>query len=99
MSVPSQADRPDLFQVMATRCDACLFTPDRLVPGSRAAQIITECRETGTHFICHKGSLIGHNICCREFFDRCPDTQVVQLAKALGRVVEVHPEKDVKIWP
>lgn len=90
MLSPSLPNRPDLFQVKATRCDSCLFTPERLVPGSRAAQIIKDCESKGTHFICHKGSLIGHNICCREFFDR-KDTLVVRLALALGKVVFVEP--------
>jgi hypothetical protein len=86
-------NRPDLFQVMDKQCDACLFTKDRIVSGDRAAQIIRDCKSEGTHFVCHEASMAGgKNVCCRAFFDT-QDTLVIQLAKALGRVVFVNVEK------
>lgn len=81
-----------VFQVMDKQCDACLFTADRIVPGDHAAQIIRECKASGTHFICHKGTLAGgQNVCCRAFYDT-QDTLVIQLAKHLGIVKFVDPE-------
>jgi hypothetical protein len=89
----AQDSRPDLFQVMAEQCDQCLFTKDRLVPGSRAAEVIKRCKSNGTHFICHKATIAGDkNVCCRAFFDT-QDTLVIQLAKALNLVRFVEVEK------
>jgi hypothetical protein len=42
------------YLVMAERCDQCLTTPRRIVPARRAAQIMRDCKETDTKFICHK---------------------------------------------
>jgi hypothetical protein len=90
-------NRPDLFQVMHERCDACLFTTDRIVPGSRAVEIINGCRTKGTHFICHKATLDGgKNVCCREMYDRLPTVPVVQLAKVLNVVKFVRPSKEAQ---
>lgn len=75
---------------MAERCDQCLMTEGRIVPGERAAQIIKDCKKEGTHFVCHKASLAGGlNVCCRGFYDQVPTT-VIQLAQALDRVVFVE---------
>lgn len=83
-------NRPDLFQVMEKQCDACLFSKDRIVDGARVAEILKGCKESGTHFICHKASLEGKNVCCRVFYDT-QDTLVIHMAKMLGRVVFVQP--------
>lgn len=87
----AMSNRPDLFQVMAEQCDACLFTKDRVVDGPRAAQIIRDCKARGSHFICHKATLDGgKNVCCKAFYET-QDTMVIRMAKALDRVVFVTP--------
>ena len=90
-------NRSDVFQVMHQRCEACLFTSDRIVPGSRAAEIIRDCKATGTHFICHKATIDGgKNVCCREMYERLPTVPVIQLAKVLGVVKFVRPSTEAQ---
>jgi hypothetical protein len=43
-------------------CSECLVTTRRIVPGSRAAEIISGVRREDCHFQCHKGSLRGLNL-------------------------------------
>lgn len=79
--------------LMASRkCDQCLTTPNRIVSGTRAAQIILECRRTQTHFFCHKGSLADQQIHCRGVHE-IVESKAYQLATRLGiPVVQVEPE-------
>lgn len=73
------------------RCDQCLTTRNRIVPGARAAQIVRDCRRTGSHFQCHKGAIAGLNVHCRGVHD-LHDSTVHQLARRFGiPVVEVDP--------
>jgi hypothetical protein len=73
-------------------CSQCLLSGDRIVPGSRAAQIIRDVREADTHFVCHKGSIAGLNLHCRGVHDRFP-SRAYRFAVACGiPIVEVDPD-------
>lgn len=89
MSKVHPNDDPTKFYVMAEACEQCLFTKDRVVSGSRAAEIIRQCNDHDTHFECHKGSLVGRNICCRGFYDSQKNTSVIRLSEVLQNVVFV----------
>lgn len=52
-------------------CTQCLTSPERIVSGQRAAQIIRDCRRTRRHFRCHKGDQAGLNVHCRGVHDLC----------------------------
>lgn len=61
------------FDVMARRCDQCLFDPEnRIVPAERAAEIIRQTKAADTKFICHKASLGGLEVACRGHHDAMP---------------------------
>jgi len=79
----------DGFLVTAKRCSECLFSSAKVVPQSRADEIIKECLRTDTHFICHK-----LDICCRGFFDKhAADVWHIRLARLLDGVIFVdHTE-------
>lgn len=82
------------FYVAKTHCSHCLFTPARIVSGRRMKQIIKSCLANDTHFQCHKGTLVGRNICCRGFYDAYQhDVLVIRLAKWLGIIEEVDVEQ------
>lgn len=81
------------FDVMAKRCDQCLFSKDKIVDNERRKQILADCERDQGYFICHKSSIAGGNACCRGFYD-LQNTMVTQVAGRLGlvRLVDVTPE-------
>lgn len=66
------------------RCDQCLCTRNRIVAGARAAQIIRDCRATGNHFVCHKGSINHQIIHCRGVHDILGGSRASRFAAAIG---------------
>lgn len=84
---------PRVLRVCRKRCDQCLFSSARIVDEERAEQVVADCLETGTHFICHKATVRdGGNVCCRGFYDRHgDDSLVIRLAREFDVVVEVDP--------
>lgn len=74
------------------RCNECLTTRNRIVPGERAAEIVRECRATGKHFNCHKGSHAGKIVHCRGVHE-IAGSRAYDFAKAIGvPIIEVDPE-------
>ena len=63
-------------------CSQCLCTANRIVPGKRAAEIISSCKATGSHFICHKAS-DGEIVHCRGVHD-LHESIAYRLASAIG---------------
>ena len=78
----------------ARRCDQCLTSRDRIVPGSRAAEIVLDCRRFGRHFVCHKAPA-GAIIHCRgvhDIMERQGGSAAYSFAVRLGIPVrEVDP--------
>lgn len=79
-------------KVCSKSCDQCLFTKNKIVPDERKKEILDECEREQTHFICHKGSIIGENIVCNGFF-RNRSTPYLELMKETGRIEYVDPAK------
>lgn len=50
--------------IMARRCDQCLYGADRIVSGARAAQLIRDTRSKDAPFLCHKGTIAQREITC-----------------------------------
>ncbi len=74
------------FNVLAERCNECLFSPDAIVDAESRQGIIEDCKRVNTFFICHKATEEGNlKICCKGFYDS-QDTLPVALAKALKNV-------------
>lgn len=75
-------------------CDQCLTTPQRIVSGERAAEIIRDCKRDNTHFFCHKGTIAGKRIHCRGVHDALGPSQAYRFAKAFKiPIVEVDPNE------
>ena len=72
-----------MLKVYEESCDQCLFSKNRIVSAERVREILSDCRKDETHFICHKASIAGANVCCRSFFDT-QDTQIIQVVKRIG---------------
>lgn len=74
-------------------CDQCLTTRRRIVSGERAAELVRDCRRTGNHFVCHKGSIAGLVVHCRGVHDISP-SNAYRFAVAAGIPVrEVDPNE------
>ena len=71
-----------MFKVYAARCNECLFSKDKIVSDERRAQILAECKRKDSHFICHKATISGQNVCCRGFYE----TQTSNLIRVMGRI-------------
>ena len=71
-----------MFKVKKECCNQCLFSKDKIVSNKRRQEILKGCRESDNHFICHKASIEGKDVCCRSFFD----TQTSNLMSIAGRL-------------
>jgi hypothetical protein len=70
------------LNLAAHPCSECLTTRNRIVSGSRAAQIVRDCRATDKHFICHK-SADGELVHCRGVHN-INESLAYRVAKAFG---------------
>lgn len=78
---------------MSRPCDQCLTTPRRIVSGERAADIVRECKASGDHFFCHKGTVAGKQIHCKGVHDALGGSRAHTFAKAFGiPIEEVNPD-------
>lgn len=78
------------FKVCEKPCDQCLFSKKRIVSAARVRQILAGCARDDAHFVCHKASIAGRDVCCRTFFDT-RDSQMIRIAGRLGMTEFVDP--------
>lgn len=79
--------------ICSRRCDQCLTTPERIVSGERAAQLVKKCRREDVHFVCHKGSAAGLNVHCRGVHEIAP-SRSYRFASCFGIPIrEVDPSQ------
>lgn len=78
------------FQVCEKPCDQCLFSKDRIVSEARMREILAGCARDDKHFVCHKATIAGRDVCCRTFFDT-RDAQIIRIAGRLGMIEFVDP--------
>lgn len=75
------------FNVCAEKCDECLFSAERIVSGRRMTEVLRTCKRDDRHFICHKHTQRGADVCCRGFYDRNPmASNLMRAAHRLGAV-------------
>jgi hypothetical protein len=79
-------------------CKNCLFSADAIVSPERRKEILKECKQKQTHFICHIATIEGKDICCRAFYDKLGhDSNLVRLARRLNIVQFVDQPKTDKL--
>lgn len=83
------------LQVCDKQCDQCLFSPARIVSGSRMKEILDECEEKDEHFLCHKSTVVGGRVVCRGFYDN-KTSDAIRLAQNLGLIVFVDVNKSMR---
>lgn len=82
------------FLVMKEKCDECLFAPTRIVSAERMREVLSECRRKDSHFICHKATIAGLDVCCRGYYDIQPPSQLMRIAGRL-RMIEFIDESEL----
>lgn len=71
------------FKVCKNRCAQCLFSKAKIVSNARKREVLAECAQSDSHFICHKTK----DVCCRGFYDRDPGaSNLMRIAGRLGAV-------------
>lgn len=74
-------------------CDQCLTTPQRIVSGEKAAQIVRDCKAEQNHFFCHKGTIAGKPVHCRGVHDALGGSRAYHFAKTFDiPILEIDPE-------
>lgn len=87
------------MKVYSHPCQNCLFSKEAIVSPKRVAQVLQDCVETQTFFICHKASIKGEEICCSTFYERMSHLiQAVKIEQFLGTVIMVpREEEEIKL--
>lgn len=82
-----------MFKVTKERCSECLFSKEKIVSDRRRSQVLKECVRKDTHFICHKATLRGEEVCCAGFHEAYPHGgQLHRIAQRLNAIVRVEVE-------
>ena len=71
-----------MFKVAKQQCENCLLSQNAIVSPSAVQKHLKKCAAEDTHFICHKATMNGQEICCRAFYD----TRSTNLIRVMGRL-------------
>jgi hypothetical protein len=87
------------LKVFKECCKNCLLSEDRIVSSKRAKEIINNCAEKQTHFICHKATMKGdEEIVCSKFFKTIGyKSQMVRIAERLNALEFVEQSDSEKL--
>ncbi len=83
--------RDGKVHVVDKKCGQCAFSPGRIVPGARVADIVEATKDIpGNHFICHKTTIEGEgDAICRGWYDHLGDKDpILVLAKSMDIIEE-----------
>jgi hypothetical protein len=87
------------LKVFKECCKNCLLSEERIVSSKRAKEIIKNCAEKQTHFICHKATMNGdEEVVCKKFFDTIGyKSQMVRIAERLNALEFVEQSDTEKL--
>jgi len=75
-------------------CQNCLLSANSIVSSKRRKEIVRTCIEEQSHFICHKASIRGEDVCCKTFYEKLGHTsQMVRIAERLNVVSFIEQPK------
>lgn len=75
-----------MFKVMKERCAECLYGSKKIVSNGRRKSLLNEITRKDCHFICHKATMAGQDVCCRGDWDQRGGGQLGRIAERLGAV-------------
>jgi hypothetical protein len=89
--------RDGKVHIVGKECDACAFSPNRIVEGKVVAQIVRDTKDLpGASFICHKTTIAGQgeaDAVCKGWYDRfADDDPIFAVARRLGYIEFVVTE-------
>ena len=73
------------MEVKKECCNQCLFSKDKIVSNERRKDILNDCRKSDTHFICHKATIEGKDICCKAFYDN-QTSNLIRISQRMNMV-------------
>lgn len=87
------------LKVFKQCCKNCLLSEDRIVSSKRAKEIIKDCTENQTYFICHKATINNEEVVCSKFFHTIGyKSQMVRIAQRLN-ALEFIEQSDTEKLP
>lgn len=88
----------ETMKVYNKSCKNCLLSPDSIVSPKRRKEIINDCTTKQVHFICHKASINGENVCCKTFYDTLGFySQLIRIAQRLNMIEFVDLPDEEKL--
>ena len=81
------------MEIMAERCNECLYGPDKIVSNSRRAKILRKLKREDGYFICHKATIAGLKYACRGDWDQRRCGQMGRIADRLGLIKFVNEQE------
>ena len=86
------------FKVYKTCCNNCLFSEDAIVSPKKRVSLLKEISQKQSHFVCHKASMQGEDVCCRKFYDNFGhQSQMIRIAERLGMLKFVDQPNSEKM--
>lgn len=78
-----------MFEVKSKPCSQCLFGKNAIVSNKRKKDIMLGCKKNDSHFICHKATIEGKDICCKGFYDSLT-SNLIRISQRMGFVKFVN---------
>ena len=79
-------------------CKNCLLSKDAIVSAKRRKDIIKNCAQEQSYFVCHKASMNDGDVCCKSFYDKLGHlSQMVRIAERLNVVQFIEQTESEKL--
>lgn len=74
-------------------CDECLFSKNKLIDDGPKEELLRQCYERGTYFICHKATLMRRAVICHSFVKSTDGggNAAIRVAQFFGLIKYVDP--------
>jgi len=74
-----------MFKVKKERCNECLYSYNKIVSNARRKELLKDINKNDSHFVCHKATIEGAEICCKGFYDSAT-SNLIRISQRLGMV-------------
>ena len=74
-----------MFKVKKERCSECLYSDNKIVSNERRKELLREIAKNDSHFICHKASIEGKDVCCKGFYESS-SSNLIRISQRMGMV-------------
>lgn len=88
-----------MFKVANKCCDQCLMSDNKIVSDKRKEELLDSIMHEESHFVCHKATINGEDVCCRGWFEEHGrDVNKIRIFERIGCIeyVDVEPKEDSK---